>query len=261
MKSGFSIIIPTWYNLPYTQLCIDSINKHSYYNHEIILHINECTKTLQYAIDNHIKYTYSNDNIGICKGINEAYKLHTKDWIIYFNNDFYALPKWDIEIVNFYDKIKDKVKNNVWLSGTMIEPTGNNNCCLAPYNYGTSIETFQKDKLLNDTEILRTKMNNIIGSTWPPNLLHSDIFEKIGKMDEDYIQGFGSDPDLAKRMYDNGCRDFIGIGKSLVYHFQCKSTNKILNNGHGKSLFQQKHNMTIDHFVYNIIKRGQPYIS
>lgn len=258
MISGFSIIIPTWFNLDYTKLCVESIKKHSYYNHEIILHINECKQTLQYAIDNHIKYTYSNDNIGICKGINTAFSLHTRNWIAYLNNDFYVLPGWDTEIVKHYNSLNINDKKNIWLSGTMIEPTGNNNCCIAPYDYGTNINNFKLDKLLEDVDKLKTYKSNIQGSTWPPNIMHSEIFEKIGKMDEDYIYGFGSDPDLAKRLYDNGCRDFIGIGSSLVYHFQCKSTSKIPNNGHGKITFQKKHNMSIDHFVYNILKRGQP---
>ena len=37
----FSIIIPTFNNLDYLKLCLDSINKNSKYNHEIIIHINE----------------------------------------------------------------------------------------------------------------------------------------------------------------------------------------------------------------------------
>jgi len=37
----FSIMIPSWNNLAYLQLCINSIRKHSFYPHEIIVHINE----------------------------------------------------------------------------------------------------------------------------------------------------------------------------------------------------------------------------
>ena len=36
----FSIIIPTLNNLDYLKLCIKSIKKNSYYNHEIIVHAN-----------------------------------------------------------------------------------------------------------------------------------------------------------------------------------------------------------------------------
>ena len=36
-----SIIIPTFNNLKYLELCIDSLKKNSYFNNEILIHINE----------------------------------------------------------------------------------------------------------------------------------------------------------------------------------------------------------------------------
>ena len=39
----YSIIIPTFNNLEYLQLTLNSIHKNSKYNHEIIIHINEGT--------------------------------------------------------------------------------------------------------------------------------------------------------------------------------------------------------------------------
>ena len=40
-NAKFSIVIPSWNNLAYLQLCIESIKKNSIYTHEIIVHINE----------------------------------------------------------------------------------------------------------------------------------------------------------------------------------------------------------------------------
>ena len=39
----FSIIIPTFNNLNYLKLCIESIKKNSEYDHELLFHINEGT--------------------------------------------------------------------------------------------------------------------------------------------------------------------------------------------------------------------------
>ena len=36
----FSIIVPTWNNLNYLKLCIESIKKNSEYDHELLFHIN-----------------------------------------------------------------------------------------------------------------------------------------------------------------------------------------------------------------------------
>ena len=56
----FSILIPTFNNIDYLKLCIESIKKNSKYNHQIILHINEGTDgTLDYVKKNNIQYTYS----------------------------------------------------------------------------------------------------------------------------------------------------------------------------------------------------------
>ena len=55
----FSIIIPTFNNLNYLRLCLDSIKKNSKFNHEIIVHINDGSDgTLEYIKSNKINYTY-----------------------------------------------------------------------------------------------------------------------------------------------------------------------------------------------------------
>ena len=52
----FSIIIPTFNNLNYLKICIDSIKKNSKYNHEIILHVNNGSDgTLDYVKKNGYK--------------------------------------------------------------------------------------------------------------------------------------------------------------------------------------------------------------
>ena len=49
----FSIIIPTFNNIDYLKICIDSIKKNSKYNHEIILHVNDGSDgTLEYVKNN-----------------------------------------------------------------------------------------------------------------------------------------------------------------------------------------------------------------
>ena len=72
----FSIIIPTFNNLEYLKLCIESIKKNSKYkNHEIIPHVNDGSDgTLNYLKLNNTKYTHTQTNSGICEGMNMAAK-------------------------------------------------------------------------------------------------------------------------------------------------------------------------------------------
>ena len=52
----FSIIIPTYNNLKYLKICLESLKKNSFYKHEIILHINEGSDgTLEFANKEKIK--------------------------------------------------------------------------------------------------------------------------------------------------------------------------------------------------------------
>ena len=79
----FSVIIPTLNNLSYLKLCIESIQKNSKYNHEIIPHVNVGTDgTLEYLKKKNIKFTYTKDNSGICKGMNLAAKQSKKEYIL-----------------------------------------------------------------------------------------------------------------------------------------------------------------------------------
>ena len=41
MFTGFSILIPTWNNLSFLKLCVESIRENSSLEHQIIVHIND----------------------------------------------------------------------------------------------------------------------------------------------------------------------------------------------------------------------------
>jgi glycosyltransferase involved in cell wall biosynthesis len=256
----YSIIIPTWNNLTFLKKCIESIIKYSEFKHEIVVHVNEGKDdTIPFLEENRIPFSYTETNVGVCKAVNMAFEKTTKGKIVYFNDDMVALPLWDTEMNKFEETYLRGKGDKVWVSSTMIEPTGHNPCCLAPHNYGRDVVSFDEKKILEDINHLRTLKKNMNGSTWPPNMMHRSMFEKIGGFDEDYFPGFGSDPDIAMKLWKEGVRDFVGVGTSLVYHFVSKSTQKVPNNGSGKKIFQRKHGMTIEDFVGNILKRGSVY--
>ena len=60
----FSVLIPTYNDLEYLKICIDSLQKNSKYDHQIIVHINEGNDgTLEYVKNKKLDYTLSNENI------------------------------------------------------------------------------------------------------------------------------------------------------------------------------------------------------
>ena len=92
----FSIIIPSLDNLNYLKICINSLKKNSKFANEIIIHVNIGKDgTIEYLKENNIKYTYTQYNAGICKGVNLAAMNASFEYILYAHDDFYFCPEWD----------------------------------------------------------------------------------------------------------------------------------------------------------------------
>src|ERR1700689_3877527 len=91
-KAVFSILIPTWNNLAYLKLCIDSIRKNSSYTHQIIVHVNEGTDgTLDWVeSQNGIDYSHSKTNVGVCYALNAGRDIVSTNYIVYINDDMYV---------------------------------------------------------------------------------------------------------------------------------------------------------------------------
>jgi len=144
----FSILIPTFNNIDYLKLCIESIRKNSKFNHQIIVHINEGTDgTLDYIKKNNIQYTYTEKNIGMPKALNRSSKLSKNDYILISHDDFYFCPNWDQFIKNEIDLLKD---NNFYLSSTMV------GAGQVYFDAGQTYKDFDEEKLLKNLENIKT---------------------------------------------------------------------------------------------------------
>ncbi|MFM2394273.1 MAG: hypothetical protein RLZZ546_2255 [Bacteroidota bacterium] len=251
----FSILIPTWNNLNYLKLCILSLQKNSATKIQIIVFINEGVDgTLEWIkTQKNIDFIYSENNIGICYGLNMCRSLVKSNYIIYLNDDMYVLPDWDArlsqEIINLDSKL-------FMLSSTMIEPYDTKNPCVVVKNYGDSIDNFNENLLLKEYSTFFK--NDWSGSTWPPNVVHVDLWDLVGGLSIEYSPGMYSDPDFAKKLYESGVRVFKGVGSSMVYHFGSKSTKRTKMNK-GSDMFLKKWGITSNFFTREILNRGEIY--
>lgn len=249
----FSIIIPTWNNLALLQLCIRSIQQHSAYPHQIIVHVNDGSDgTLAWVSEQGITHTASPQNIGICLAVNEAAMHATQDYILYLNDDMYCCPGWDTALAN---KLAQLDTDLFMLSGTMIEPRDTHNPCVVVRDYGTDVENFDEAKLL--AELAQQHKEDWYGATWPPTLVSKRWWFKVGGYSSEFSPGMSSDNDFSMKLWHAGCRIFLGVGNSLVYHFQCKSTGKIQKNDGGKQ-FLHKWGIRQSVFDRYFLRRGLP---
>ncbi|MDX8379841.1 MAG: glycosyltransferase [Gallionella sp.] len=248
----FSILIPTWNNLALLKLCVRSIQQNSAFPHQIIIHVNDGSDgSLDWVRKQSLAHTRSADNIGICLAVNEAAMLASMDYILYLNDDMYCCPGWDSALV---EKLNHIDTDLFMLSGTMIEPRNTNNPCVIVRNYGTEVSDFDEATLLD--ELPHHHKPDWLGATWPPTLVSRRWWFKVGGYSSEFSPGMSSDNDFSMKLWHAGCRIFLGVGDSLVYHFQCKSTGKVKKNDGGKQ-FLHKWGIRQSVFDRYYLRRGQ----
>ena len=251
----FSIIIPTFNNIDYLKLCLESISKNSKYEHEIIIHINEGTDgTLDYLKKKNYKTTYTKKNAGVCVAFNDAVKLSTKNYIVLAHDDMYFCPNWDETFKKELDTIS--INSDFFLSGTMIQPFES----YIKLNCGNNINNFDEKKLL--LELPKIKFNNFQGTHWQPSLIPLKTWNKVGGFSEEFSPGLGSDPDFNMKLWKIGVRLFKGLADCRVYHFSSISLRKKAWNNGAKTFllkwgisikFFKKHYLRSDTIFNNIL--------
>ncbi len=252
----FSILIPTWNNLAYLKCCIESLRNNSGYHHKIIVMINEGSDgTLEWVANQpDLVYFASQNNIGICYGLNVCRPLIAKPLVLYVNDDMYFLLEWDKCLSEAIGQI---LNENFMISATMIEPKGENPCRIIA-DFGESLQNFNEAALLKAA--VNLKREDWPGSTWPPVLVLLKLWDKVGGMSIEFSPGMYFDPDLSYKLRLCGVRYFRGVGSSLVYHFGCKSTKRIKHNA-GRNTFLRKWGVSANQFMYGYLNVGEKYIS
>ena len=226
----FSILIPSFNNLDYLELCLNSLKNNSKFNNQIIVHVNIGNDgTIEYLKRNNIEYSYTEYNSGICEGINKASILAKFNYLLYAHDDFYFCPNWDEVLKNEIDSIGH---NNFYLSGTMMH-NGQ-----IPLECGKDINDFDEKKFLNNYK--KFNYYDFQGSTWAPTLVHKDTWNKVGGFSEEYFPGTGSDPDFNMKLWNEGIRIFKGINNFKVYHFGSIVLRKKINEIHKNPKYGSK---------------------
>ena len=248
----FSILIPSYNNLNYLKLCIESLEKNSKFKHQIIIHVNEGSDgTLDYVQKNNFDYTYTSENIGMPKALNKASILSKLDYILISHDDFYYCPGWDEVLVAEINLMNHK---NYYLSSTMV------GAGQVQFDAGETTETFDESKLLKNLENIKTF--NFQGTTKCPGLIHKTIWKKVGGWSEEFSPTGGDDTDFAMQLWKSDIRIFKGMGSSLAYHFGSITTRKKNKSlftylgSKGNKIFLKKWGLTINFFEKFYLKSG-----
>ncbi len=256
-KPVFSILIPSWNNLPYLKCCVESIRKNSRYHHEIIVHVNEGKDdTIQWLKEQRIGFTHSTENVGVCYGFNAPSSLVSSDYIVLSDDDYYYAPEWDHHLL---EEIKKLDHLYFCITGTMIEHSDTQylSSIIAPYNYGKTVQEFDEQRFLNEYKSL--PFHDWNGGNWYPLLMHRHIWNLIGGLSTEYTPGMASDPDMMMKLWHCGVRYYKGVSESRVYHFGSKSTARVKKND-GNKQFLLKWNISKSTFFEFYLRLGKVFI-
>ena len=247
----FSVIIPTFNNIDYLKLCLDSLIKNSNFQHEYIIHINEGVDgTLEFIKNSGLKYSYSKNNSGVCVAFNEGVKLASRKYVLLAHDDMYFCPEWDKVLISEIKKLPEEI--DFFLSGTMVQPFES----YINLNCGKSVEDFDENKLLE--ELPKIEFKNFQGTHWQPSLIPIKTWNKVKGFSEEFSPGLGSDPDFNMKLWRIGVRLFKGLGDCRVYHFSSLSLRKkVWNNG--AKTFLLKWGISIKFFKKYYLKSDTPF--
>lgn len=250
----FSMLIPSWNNLPYLQLCVESIRKHAGVPFELIVHLNEAKDGSKEWVEaqSDIAYSFSKENVGVCHAMNAMRTLARADYLLYLNDDMVVLPEWDVVLQR---QIVQAGTNHFFFSSTMIEPRAQSSCSIEA-DFGRTAETLQKEKLLS--EYRNIPFHDWQGATWPPNVVHKDLWDAVGGYSVEFSPGMYSDPDFSMKLWQAGVRLFKGLGDSRVYHFGSISVKRVKQNK-GYFQFIRKWGMTSSTLSRYYLRRGDRF--
>jgi glycosyltransferase involved in cell wall biosynthesis len=250
----FSILIPSWNNLPFLQLCIRSIRAHSVVPFELIVHLNEGKDgSLEWVKEQQdIAFTHSLSNVGVCHAMNAMRQLARAEYLLYINDDMYTLPGWDVLLQREIETCPDEY---FFISSTMIEPRAQSNCSIEA-NFGTDMASFEEVRLL--AEYHSFPKPDWQGATWPPNVVHKKMWDAVGGYSVEFTPGMYSDPDFSMKLWQAGVRLFKGLGQSRVYHFGSISVKRVKQN-RGYYQFIRKWGMTSSTLSKYYLRRGERF--
>jgi GT2 family glycosyltransferase/2-polyprenyl-3-methyl-5-hydroxy-6-metoxy-1,4-benzoquinol methylase/tetratricopeptide (TPR) repeat protein len=210
-----SIIILTWNQLPYTQMCLESIRKHTHQPYELIMVDNGSTDGTADWLrgQSDIQLIANAENLGFAKGVNQGLAAAGGENILLLNNDTVVTPGWLQRLLEgLYSEAE------VGMVGPVSNVVSGPQQISVPYQSLAGLEGFAWD-WGRAQRGRRDEYDRLVGFCL---LIKRGVLKKIGELDERFGLGNFEDDDLCMRARQAGyklliCRD------SFIHHFGGRS--------------------------------------
>jgi len=225
-RKPVSIIILTWNALEYTQKCVNSIQNHTRYPHEIIFVDNASTdgtvESLRRLVQGHSNYKLieNRENKGFAAGNNQGVKAAGGEYVMLLNNDVLVSDGWLENLVESLERNK-----NIGMVGPITNSiSGRQQVIEIPYTdeqefykFAQGIRGTYKGRL--------TPRYRVAGFAV---LMKKALYEEVGGLDESFGTGNYEDDDLCLKVQEKGYA--IMVDESVFIHHYRSQTfieNKI----------------------------------
>ena len=215
-----SIIILTYNNLIYNQICVDSIRKYTKEDtYEIIIVDNCSTDGTREWLKNqkNIVVILNEENVGFPKGCNIGIaNSNSENDVLFLNNDTIVTPRW-------LDNLKICLYSNdkVGATASISNNCSNYQSISVPYSDVSDMMTFADSNNITNPEKWEQKSRLVAFCM----LVKRDVLNKVGLFDERFTPGNFEDDDLCMRIVEVGYKLML-CNDSFIHHFGSSSFNK-----------------------------------
>ena len=211
-----SIIVITYDNLEYTQLCLESVYQFtSYPNYELIVVDNGSSQeTVSYLSEfqtahPNVRVIFNQKNEGFSKANNQGFRASSGEYIVFLNNDTIVTPGWLHRLLFHLQKDPE-----AGLIGSVTNSIGNEAKIEVDYQKLEDINVFAAHRAKNFAgRSFRIKNLALFCAMIPRQL-----YEDVDGLDERYNVGMFEDDDLAMKIRQKGL-ELICAEDVFVHHF------------------------------------------
>ena len=221
MNPTTTIIIPSFNNKHLLMNCVESVKLYTKNYSLIIVDNNSCEDTVNYL--KHLETTeqsaviYNSDNLGFSKSINIGLNKVKTDYILFLNNDIEVTKNWLVSLIKIAEK-----DEKVGIVGSKLYYPGSNIIQHAgvtiSYNDWNQLSPHHIYNNISENDIGKLKTVDLKAVTGACFLITKKLFNKIGPLDEEYINGY-EDVDYCFRAITNGF-SVVFCNESICYHYE-----------------------------------------
>jgi glycosyltransferase involved in cell wall biosynthesis len=235
-----SLIIPTYRNPNYLDICLKSAIENQVNQNEIIVAVDGYIEESQHVLDKYKQYIQVLDlgvNQGMQMALNLAVMNANNECIVIINDDNVLCKDWDTVI-------GDQIKPGFVFTVNQIEPTGPGIFNFPVKDLGKTPKEFKYEEFLEYEQTIRKNQLTLDGGIFPFVISKKD-YMIVGGFDTLYDSPFICDWDFFLKLDLNGIQ-FYRMNHIHFYHFGSAATK----NGKEGDKFKQTESPASQTFIY-----------